>query len=1013
MAYDVELRAKKVLVPLINGGASSLENGDVVVFVTGDPAKVQKTTTASHDLIAGVVSADSGASIAQDQLAFICVSGITGVKVTGAVTAGNLLETSTTAGYARDAGGSTVGGFLGRALEENTSGTNVINATIQPYSLNYSAADVSLQLSYDGSVMDLDDPTITTSASGSFSIGQNATPTNYLLNIVEDGAITIRNYSATDPITLTSAQDIVLNANYGAGNVTISGLTGITGNTDVTGTFEVVGASTFDGVTIDSALDVNSTTSLGGAVTVETGNSVTIVSGNLGITSGNISLSSGTISSSGNISTSAGNVLASSGYMLSPTIHGSTSSGGTLTLSSTTHATKGKINFGSGTASVFDEVEERIGINYNAPITDLHIGDKTVSSILESTFITGRGICVNVDTAAGRIYVAGNQQADIVLVDDDATADQRTIQMKNAGGRTEFKSIQDDGDSQVENILVLSHGSGNVGIGAIANDEAILDISSVTKAVVFPKIPTASLPASTPETGMMAYDSTTNTFKFYNGSTWGAMGGGAISSVSNGADNRVATFSSSDSLNGEANLTFDGTILEIRAEAASPGSLTLSTSELTVVDGDILGRIDFQAPEESSGTDAILVGASIWAEADATFDVTVNSTDLVFATGDSATASEKMRIDSTGIVTIANLSGNSLVKSSSLGVLSNASAGVDYQAVLTNPITGNGSGSDNQIATYTGTNAIQPESNLTYNGTTLTIAGASGGLNISGATSTITVLGLATEAAGDANDRVVVANTTTGSLKSINDGNNGDVLTLNSSTGIVEWSAPTGGVDTSGSPAVNQVAYFADSNTIQGMTAAASSVLVTNGSNVPSLSTNIPTAVTIGGAYVYRVSGTDVSLADGGTGTSLGNGTSYQILKSDADGTVTWIDNYYTLNISVPGELTTGTNVLGGPLVVPFSCTIVHTRCYINTAPTGANMLIDINRNGTRVFASDSDRLTITAGANSDTSNTFAAAEDDWTAGDRLSIDIDQVGSTIAGSNLGITVVFKRTGDIA
>ena len=96
------------------------------------------------------------------------------------------------------------------------------------------------------------------------------------------------------------------------------------------------------------------------------------------------------------------------------------------------------------------------------------------------------------------------------------------------------------------------------------------------------------------------------------------------------------------------------TELEIRGGLALPGTLTLSTAETTVVDGNKLGKVDFQAPVDSAGTDAILVGASIWAEADATFSSSVNSTDLVFATGDSAAATEKLRIDSTGQVTFAD-----------------------------------------------------------------------------------------------------------------------------------------------------------------------------------------------------------------------------------------------------------------------------------------------------------------------------------------------------------------------
>ena len=73
--------------------------------------------------------------------------------------------------------------------------------------------------------------------------------------------------------------------------------------------------------------------------------------------------------------------------------------------------------------------------------------------------------------------------------------------------------------------------------------------------------------------------------------------------------------------------------LEIRGGAATPGKLLLSTAEATVVDGNKLGQIDFQAPAET-GTDAIVVGASIIAEADATFTASVNSTDLVFLTAD-------------------------------------------------------------------------------------------------------------------------------------------------------------------------------------------------------------------------------------------------------------------------------------------------------------------------------------------------------------------------------------------
>ena len=87
--------------------------------------------------------------------------------------------------------------------------------------------------------------------------------------------------------------------------------------------------------------------------------------------------------------------------------------------------------------------------------------------------------------------------------------------------------------------------------------------------------------------------------------------------------------------------------------AGSSGRIVLQTAQTAVADGDIIGRIDWNAPAET-GTDAIVVGASILAEADATFSASVNSTDLVFLTGDSGAATEKLRIDSTGQVTFAD-----------------------------------------------------------------------------------------------------------------------------------------------------------------------------------------------------------------------------------------------------------------------------------------------------------------------------------------------------------------------
>ena len=99
--------------------------------------------------------------------------------------------------------------------------------------------------------------------------------------------------------------------------------------------------------------------------------------------------------------------------------------------------------------------------------------------------------------------------------------------------------------------------------------------------------------------------------------------------------------------------TTPASLTEIQGGLTTTGSvLTLGTKETTVVVNDVLGRINFYAPLEADGSDAILTGASILAIAEDTFSATVNKTSLQFQTGASETATTKMTILSDGNVGI-------------------------------------------------------------------------------------------------------------------------------------------------------------------------------------------------------------------------------------------------------------------------------------------------------------------------------------------------------------------------
>ena len=82
--------------------------------------------------------------------------------------------------------------------------------------------------------------------------------------------------------------------------------------------------------------------------------------------------------------------------------------------------------------------------------------------------------------------------------------------------------------------------------------------------------------------------------------------------------------------------------------------------------------------------------------------------------------------------------------------------------------------------------------------------------------------------------------------------------------------------------AVSTILYASATDTIAALATANSGVLVTSGTGVPSIGTDIPTAVTIGGGAIYRVGGTDVAVADGGTG--VGSWTNGQLLIGNTTG---------------------------------------------------------------------------------------------------------------------------------
>ena len=138
------------------------------------------------------------------------------------------------------------------------------------------------------------------------------------------------------------------------------------------------------------------------------------------------------------------------------------------------------------------------------------------------------------------------------------------------------------------------------------------------------------------------------------------------------------------------------------------------------------------------------------------------------------------------------------------------------------------------------------------------------------------------------------------------------------------------------------------------------------------------------------------------------NGTANQALITDGSGNTSWAGQLETIQIAcsdLTTPLTTGTTK--AYFRMPYAMNLTEVRASVLTAPTGSVLTVDINETGTSVL---STKLTIDATEKtSETASTPAVISDSALADDaEITIDIDGVGSTIAGAGLIVTLTGTR-----
>jgi hypothetical protein len=181
-----------------------------------------------------------------------------------------------------------------------------------------------------------------------------------------------------------------------------------------------------------------------------------------------------------------------------------------------------------------------------------------------------------------------------------------------------------------------------------------------------------------------------------------------------------------------------------------------------------------------------------------------------------------------------------------------------------------------------------------------------------------------------------------------------------------------------------------------------SAATLTNATGLPLAGITGSTSAPLGVGSLEVGHASDTTLAR----SSAGNLTVEGNLLYRAGGSFVGLPAEYSVALSDESTaLTAGTAKV--TFRMPFAMTLAAVRASVNTAPTGSTLVVDINESGSTIL---STKLSIDATEKTSTTAATAAVISDTGLADdaEMTIDIDQIGSTIAGAGLKVTLIGTR-----
>ncbi len=464
----------------------------------------------------------------------------------------------------------------------------------------------------------------------------------------------------------TSADDLIL---AGAAGIDVDGTTNLD-NTDIDGTFAV------DGTTISldatTSLNIDNTNTSNGitlgtatsGVPISIGHTVseTTINDNLTVT--------GTLT--GTLATAAQGSVTSLGTLTALTVDDIALDGKVVTMTGSASDTAVFTAGTNGTLSIV--TTDAAAAAANIQIT----ADGTVDIDSAGILTLDSGAAINIEPASGSA----------ILLDGTISVDAGVVTGATSITSTAFVGTL----STAAQANVTSLGT----LTTLTVDNVIIDAATIGHTSDTDLLTLASAALTVSGTITVGVDNTGHDIKFFGDSA------GAYMEWDESADQLRIMGASADA-------------------TTSTGKLLLATSLTDINANDVIGKIDFQAPHEAGGTDAITIAASIQAIAQGTFSSSVNATDLVFYTGHSEAATEKFRFTSQGEIGIggANYGTDGQVMTSG-----GAGAAPAWEDVAAGAVTAlNNRAQSRLVSIGSTTTQLDGEANLTFTGSALTCIG--------------------------------------------------------------------------------------------------------------------------------------------------------------------------------------------------------------------------------------------------------------------------------------------------